>query len=185
MDMLYSFQNKYPKIHPSVFITQSSEIIGDVEIGENASVWFNVVIRGDVHWIKIGNNTNIQDGSILHVTNQKAPLKIGNNVSVAHSVTLHGCTISDFVLVGMGAVILDYAEIGTECMIAAGSLITPRTKIPPRSMVMGSPAKVVRELTAEEIAFLHQSAENYKNYVNMYKPQCDTKGDCYVLKSDI
>lgn len=167
--MLYSYRGISPKLHPTVFKTPSSEIIGDVEAGAHCSFWFNVVVRGDVHWIKIGEGTNIQDGSVLHVTNQKAPLSIGNNVTVGHSVTLHGCTIGDFVLVGMRAVIMDHAEIAAECMIGAGALVTPGTKVPPRSLVIGSPAKVSRSLREEEIRFLHQSAENYKAYVQNYR----------------
>ena len=167
--MVYTFRGITPKIHPTVFKTPSSDIIGDVEIGADASIWFNVVIRGDVHWIKIGEGTNIQDGSILHVTHKKAPLKIGNNVTVGHSVTLHGCTIQDFVLVGMRAVIMDDVEVGEESIIGAGALVTQGMKIPPRSMVLGSPAKVVRPLKPEEIAFLHKSAQNYKDYVAMYR----------------
>lgn len=167
--MVYTFRGITPKIHPSVFKTPSSEIIGDVEIGEDCSIWFNTVIRGDVHSIRIGTATNIQDGSILHVTHKKASLTIGNNVTVGHSVTLHGCTVRDFVLVGMRAVVMDGAEIGQESIVAAGALVTQDTKIPPRSMVMGSPAKVVRTLTEEEVAFLHKSAENYKQYVKWYR----------------
>lgn len=167
--MVHTFRGKTPKLHPSVFTTPSTQIVGDVEVGENASLWFNVVVRGDVHWIRIGHDTNVQDGSILHVTYQKAPLTIGNGVTVGHMVTLHGCTIKDFVLVGMRSVVMDHAEIGEESIIGAGALVTENTKIPPRSLVLGSPAKVVRPLRDEEIAFLHQSAENYKKYVQWYR----------------
>lgn len=167
--MLHSFRGISPKLHSSVFKTPSSDIIGDVEIGENSSVWFNVVIRGDVNSIRIGKDSNVQDGSILHVTHKTASLTIGNGVTVGHSVTLHGCTIKDFVLIGMRAVILDGAVIGEESLIGAGALVTQGTIIPPRSMVLGSPAKVVRSLRDEEIAFLHQSPENYKQYVAWYR----------------
>ena len=167
--MVYPFRGVTPKLHPSVFKTPSAEIIGDVEIGADSSLWFNVVVRGDVNSIRIGHGTNVQDGSILHVTYQKASLNIGNNVTIGHSVTLHGCTLKDFVLVGMRAVVMDHAEIGEECIIGAGALVTEGTKIPPRSLVLGSPAKVVRPLKDEEIAFLHKSAENYKQYVKWYR----------------
>jgi carbonic anhydrase/acetyltransferase-like protein (isoleucine patch superfamily) len=167
--MVYPFRGIVPKIHPSVFLTPSSDIIGDVEIGADSSVWFNVVIRGDVHSIKIGQSTNIQDGSILHVTHKKAALTLGNHITVGHSVTLHGCTIEDHVLIGMRAVVMDHAEIGAESLIGAGALVTQGTKIPPRSLVMGSPAKLMRPLTEEEIAFLHRSPENYKQYVKWYR----------------
>lgn len=167
--MVYSFRGITPKLHPSVFKTPSAEIIGDVEIGADCSLWFNVVVRGDVNSIRIGEGTNVQDGSILHVTFKKAALTIGNNVTVGHSVTLHGCTVKDFVLVGMRAVIMDHAEIGEESIVGAGALVTEGTKIPPRSLVIGSPAKVARPLKDEEIAFLHKSAENYKQYVKWYR----------------
>lgn len=167
--MVYTFRGTTPKLHPSVFKTPTSEIIGDVEIGANSSVWFNVTIRGDVHSIRIGENTNVQDGSVLHVTHQKAPLLIGNNVTIGHSAVLHGCTIGDAVLVGMRATVMDGAEVGEESIVGAGALVTQGMKIPPRSMVLGAPAKVVRALKTEEIADLHQSAENYKQYVHWYR----------------
>lgn len=167
--MVYSFRGFAPKLHPSVFKTPSAEIIGDVEIGADCSLWFNVVVRGDVNSIRIGEGTNVQDGSILHVTFNKAALTIGNNVTIGHSVTLHGCTVKDLVLVGMRAVIMDHAEIGEESIVGAGALVTEGTKIPPRSLVVGSPAKVVRPLRDEELAFLRKSAENYKQYVKWYR----------------
>lgn len=167
--MVYPFRGITPKLHPTVFKTPSADIIGDVEIGADSSIWFNVVIRGDVNTIRIGHSTNVQDGSILHVTFKRAALQIGNHVTIGHSVTLHGCTINDFVLVGMRAVVMDHAEIGQECIIGAGALVTEGTKIPPRSLVLGSPAKVVRPLKDEEIAFLSKSAENYKQYVKWYR----------------
>lgn len=167
--MVHSFRGVSPRIHPSVFLTPSTQVVGDVEIGENSSLWFNVVARGDVHWIKIGSNTNIQDNTVLHVSFQKAPLTIGNGVTVGHMVTLHGCTIKDYVLVGMRAVVMDHAEIGEESMIGAGALVTQDMKVPPRSLVLGAPAKVVRPLTEEEIAYLHKSADNYKQYVQWYR----------------
>lgn len=167
--MIYEHKGVLPKIAKTAFITPSADVIGDVTIGEDCSLWFNVVVRGDVHWIKIGDGTNIQDGSILHVTHKKAPLDVRKNVTVGHSVTLHGCTIEDTVLVGMRAVIMDGAVIGSESIVGAGALVTQNTIVPPRSMVLGSPAKVVRTLKPEEIAFLHQSAENYKNYVKGFR----------------
>lgn len=167
--MVHSFRGITPKLHPSVFKTPSSQIIGDVEIGADSSLWFNVVVRGDVNSIRIGEGTNVQDGTILHVTFKKAALNIGNNVTIGHSVTLHGCTIKDYVLIGMRAVVMDHAEVGEECIIGAGALVTENTKIPPRSLVLGSPGKVARPLKDEEIAFLRKSAENYKQYVKWYR----------------
>lgn len=167
--MVYSFRGITPKLHPTVFKTPSADIVGDVEIGKDCSLWFNVVVRGDVHSIRIHDGTNVQDGSILHVTHKKASLTIGKNVTIGHGVILHGCTLGDFVLVGMRATIMDHAEIGEECLVGAGALVTQGTKIPPRSLVIGAPAKVARALTDEEIAFLHKSAENYKQYVKWYR----------------
>lgn len=159
--MILPHRKRWPKIHETAFVAPSADIIGEVEIGSHSSVWFQCVIRGDVQKIQIGDHTNIQDHSVLHATRSKTPLKIGDQVTVGHRVALHGCTIGNRVLVGMGSIVLDEVEIGDECFIGAGSLITQKTKIPPQSLVFGSPAKVIRSLTAEEIAFLSQSAANY------------------------
>lgn len=168
--MIYEFQGKRPKLHPSCFVVPSADLIGDLEAGENCSFWFNVTVRADVQPIRIGHDTNIQDGSVLHVTHiPEAKLTIGNGVTVGHSVTLHGCTIEDNCLIGMRAVILDHAVIGKESVVGAGALVTQGTVIPPRSMVLGSPAKVVRQLEPEEVEFLFKSPENYKSYAKMYR----------------
>ena len=159
--MIIPFRTIWPKIHETAFVAPSADIIGDVEIGAHSSVWFQCVIRADVHRIRIGNNTNIQDHSTLHVTRKRSSLTIGNDVTVGHRVMLHGCTIGNRVLVGMGTIILDDAKIGDDCIIGAGSLVTQRVEIPSRSLVMGSPARVVRPLTDEELAFLPVSAQNY------------------------
>jgi carbonic anhydrase/acetyltransferase-like protein (isoleucine patch superfamily) len=167
--MILPYRGRWPKIHETAFVAPSADIIGDVEIGSNSSVWFQCVIRGDVHRIRIGSKTNIQDHSMLHVTRVKSPLKIGDEVTVGHRVTIHGCTLGNRILVGMGAIILDDAEIGDECIIGAGTLITKKTKIPPRSLVLGSPGKVVRGLTEEELAFLSKSAANYVGDATEYQ----------------
>ena len=159
--MILPYRGKWPKIHETAFVAPSADIVGDVEIGDHSSIWFQCVIRGDVHQIRIGNSTNIQDHSMLHVTRVKSPLTIGNEVTVGHRVLLHGCTIGNRILIGMGAIIMDDAEIGDNCIIGAGTLITKRTKIPPGHLVMGSPGKVIRPLNAEELAFLGKSAANY------------------------
>jgi carbonic anhydrase/acetyltransferase-like protein (isoleucine patch superfamily) len=151
----------WPVIHETTFVAPSADVIGEVTIGSHSSVWFQVVIRGDVHSISIGNRTNIQDHTMLHVTRKKSRLVIGDEVTVGHRATLHGCTIGNRVLIGMGAIILDDAEIGDDCIIGAGALVTKNTKIPPKSVVMGAPAKVVRQITDEELAFLPKSAANY------------------------
>jgi carbonic anhydrase/acetyltransferase-like protein (isoleucine patch superfamily) len=159
--MILPFRGRWPKIHETAFVAPSADIIGDVEIGDHSSVWFQCVIRGDVHHIRIGNSTNIQDHSALHVTRSKSPLQIGNEVTVGHRVTLHGCTLGNRILVGMGSLILDDVVVGDECIIGAGTLITQRTQIPPRSLVLGTPGKVVRVLTDDEVAYLAKSAANY------------------------
>jgi len=145
----------------SVFLAPSADIIGEVSIGAQSSVWFQVVIRGDVNWIRIGSRTNIQDHSMLHVTRKKSPLSIGDEVTVGHRVTLHGCTIGNRVLLGMGAIVLDDAVIGDDCVIGAGALVTQKMQVPSGSLVFGSPAKVIRPLRNEELAFLKASAQNY------------------------
>jgi len=159
--MILPHHGRWPKIHETAFVAPSCDLIGEVEIGSHSSVWFQCVVRGDVNWIKIGARTNIQDGSVLHVTRKASPLTIGDEVTVGHSVTLHGCTLGNRILVGMGSVILDDAEIGDDCVIGAGALITKGVKVPPKSLVMGVPAKVTRGLDAEEIAFLKRSADHY------------------------
>ena len=158
-----------PQIDASVFLAPSACVIGDVQIGEKSSLWFNVLVRGDVNYIRIGKRTNIQDGTVIHVTLKTHPTVIGDDVSVGHSVTLHGCTIHDGCLIGIGAIILDGVEVGESSMVAAGSLLTPGTKIPPRSLVMGSPARVRKELTDAECADFHSIAERYIKYQDDYR----------------
>ncbi|MEC4678881.1 MAG: gamma carbonic anhydrase family protein [Nitrospirota bacterium] len=166
--MIQSFLDIFPTIPSSVFIAPSADVIGDVVLGEESSVWFGTVIRGDVHYIRIGARTNIQDLSMLHVTRKTHPLVIGNEVTVGHHVTLHGCTLKDRVLVGMGAVILDGAVVGENAMVGAGALVTQGMEIPPGSLVFGNPAKVKRSLKPEELSFLGQSAQNYVDLAGAY-----------------
>lgn len=158
-----------PKIHKSVFIAEGARIIGDVEIGSESSIWFNTVVRGDVHYIRIGSRTNIQDNCVLHVTHKKYALDIGSNVTVGHNAVLHGCTVEDFCLIGMGAIVLDNATIHAHSLIAAGALVQGGFEVPEGSMVAGVPAKIKRPLTAEETEFLKQSAQNYVDYVKTYR----------------
>lgn len=160
-----------PRIHPSVFITEGVKIIGDVEIAEDSSVWYNVVIRGDVNYIRIGKRTNIQDLSMLHVTHDFFPLTIGDNVSVGHSVSLHGATIKNNILIGIGAIVLDGAIINNNCLIAAGTLVREGVEVPEGVLFAGVPGKVIRELRPEEIQRIAQNAENYVNYVKNYRNQ--------------
>ena len=158
--MLYSFKGKIPTLEKNVFIAEGARVIGEVELGAETSVWYNSVIRGDLASIKIGKRANIQDMSVIHV-NQGQPVIIEDEVSVGHSVILHGCTIKKASLIGMGAIILNGAIIEEESLVAAGSLITENKTFPPRVLIMGSPAKVIRELTEKEILSLRLTAGRY------------------------
>lgn len=161
---VFPYDGMLPDIHESVYLAPGVKIIGDVAIGKNSSVWYNSVVRGDVHYVKIGYDTNIQDLSMLHVTNGTYPLTIGNKVTIGHSVKLHGCTLHDSCLVGIGAIILDGAVVETHSMVAAGAIVTPGFVVPSGKLVAGIPAKVIRDLTAAEIEDIDQSAERYKAY---------------------
>ena len=162
---------KFPQIAASAYIDPSAVVIGDVVIGEESSVWPMTVIRGDVHFIRIGNRTNIQDGCVLHVMKDLNPLVLGDEVTVGHSVTLHGCTIESRVLIGMGCIILNGAVIGADSIIAAGTLVTERTVIPAGSLVMGSPGNVKRPLTEADQKSIAAYAERYVGYKNIYKSE--------------
>ncbi len=164
---LFPYLNLFPKISPNVFLASGVKIIGDVEIGENSSVWYNTVIRGDVHYIRIGSMTNIQDCSMLHVTNGKYPLNIGSNVTIGHSVTLHGCTLNDLCLIGMGAIVLDGAVIEEKSMVAAGSVVKPNFVVPTGKLAGGVPAKVIRDLSETEMKEFENSAQRYKKYTEL------------------
>ena len=150
---LRPFRGQSPRVDPSCFVEDSAQVIGDVELGEDSSVWFNTVIRGDVNAVRIGKRTNIQDLSMIHVTSHQHTTNLGDDVTVGHHVVLHGCTIGNRVLVGMGSVVMDGVEVGDDCIIGAGALVTPGTKIPPGSMALGSPARVKRPLTEEERSY--------------------------------
>ena len=166
--MIYRYQKYKPVFGKNVFVAPSAEIIGNVSIGNDCGIWFNVTIRGDVHYIRIGDETNIQDNSVLHVTNGRFPLTIGKQVTVAHGVALHGCTINDQTLVGIGAIVLDDVEVGEKSIIAAGSLLREGKKFPGASLIAGSPAKVIRPLKKEELEKNLQYARNYIGYKNEY-----------------
>ncbi|HBF12191.1 MAG TPA: gamma carbonic anhydrase family protein [Deltaproteobacteria bacterium] len=176
---LFSFDSIQPKIHASCFVAPQACVIGDVEIGEGSSIWFQTVVRGDVNTIRIGKKTNIQDLCMVHVTNRDAPKPaptvIGDEVTVGHRVVLHGCTIKDRCLIGIGSIILDGAVIEEECMIGAGSLVTPGTIIPRGHLAWGSPAKVTRPLTAAEKKFLRLSAAHYAQLAKKYGEEGDRK----------
>jgi carbonic anhydrase/acetyltransferase-like protein (isoleucine patch superfamily) len=167
--MIRPFRGTHPQIHESAFIEASAQIIGDVHIGEQSSVWFNAVVRGDVFYIRIGDRTNIQDGTVVHVTNGTHATILEDEVTVGHNATLHGCYIERGCLVGMGAIVMDDVRVGAQSLIAAGSLLAPGTIIPPRSLVMGSPARVKRPLNREEVASLDVFWKNYIEYTKVYK----------------
>jgi len=174
--MIYDFKNFTPKLGKNTWVAPSADVIGDVTIGEDCSIWFGTVIRGDVHYITIGDRTSIQDLSMVHITHHKkedrsdgSPTIIGSDVTIGHRVMLHGCIIEDACLIGMSATILDNAVIGKESIVGAGSLVTKNKKFPPRSLIMGSPAKVVRELTDAEVEELYASAKRYVSFKNEYQ----------------
>jgi len=161
---IFPYQGVYPRIDENVFLASGVKIIGNVEIGSNSSVWYNSVIRGDVHYIKIGESTNIQDCSMLHVTNGKFPLNIGNKVTIGHSVSLHGCTLHDLCLIGIGAIVLDGAVVEKNSMVAAGALVKQNFIVPSGKLVAGVPVKVIRDLTKEEIKDIEAGASRYVEY---------------------
>ena len=162
--MLRSFKGQSPRVDVTAYVDESAQVVGDVEIGAESSVWMNVVIRGDVHHIRIGKRTNIQDLTMVHVMRETHPTIIGDEVTVGHSAIVHGVTIENRVLVGMGAVLLNGVHIEEDCVIAAGSLLTEGTRVPARSLVMGRPGKVKRALTDMEIAEIRWYADNYVTY---------------------
>jgi carbonic anhydrase/acetyltransferase-like protein (isoleucine patch superfamily) len=153
-----------PRVHPSAFIDDSAQVIGDVEIGEESGVWMCAVLRGDVHAIRVGRRSNIQDGTIVHVMTGTHPTTIGDHVTIGHGAIVHGCTIENQCLIGMGAILLNGAHIGTGSIVAAGTLVTENMKVPPKSMVMGSPGKVKRLLTQAEIVEVARYADRYVEY---------------------
>jgi len=167
--MILPYQNIYPKIHDSVLIAEGAQVIGDVEIEKDSSIWFNTVVRGDVNYIRIGERTNIQDLTMIHVTYKKFPTLIGNDNSIGHSAVIHGCKIDDFVMVGIGAKILDNAHISSYSLIAAGSVVKESFEVPSGVMVAGVPAKIIRDLRPEEIKMIKQNAKNYLFYCQQYK----------------
>jgi len=152
-----------------VFVAEGARIIGDVEIEEQSSIWFNTIVRGDVNYIRIGACTNVQDNSVLHVTSETAPLHIGSEVTIGHNAVLHGCTVDDCCLIGMGAIVLDGARIGKNSLVAAGATVLEGFNVPEGMLVAGVPAKIKRPLTEEEKHFLHQSAANYIRYCDNYR----------------
>jgi carbonic anhydrase/acetyltransferase-like protein (isoleucine patch superfamily) len=167
------FRGKRPQIDPSAFVADNATIIGDVTIGARSSVWFGAVLRGDVFHIRIGEDTSIQDNTVIHVTHDQYATTVGSRVTVGHSVTLHGCTVGDSCIIGMGAILLDQSVIGERCIVGAGALVTPGTKIPAGHLAVGSPARPKRPLTDDELSWLDSSAGHYAELVRSYAADPD------------
>lgn len=170
--MIIKFDDKEPKMHKSCFIAGSADIIGDVELEENVNIWFGVVLRGDKNYIRIGSGTNVQDNTTVHISGESLnnlPTIIGRNVTIGHNAIIHACTINDNVLIGMGSIILDGAVIGKNTIVGAGTLVPPNKHIPEGVLVIGSPCKVVRELSKEEIQGITDSALDYVKTAEKYK----------------
>lgn len=167
--MIEQFLSKTPKIPASVFVAPGAKIVGDVELGEDCSIWFNAVLRGDVNFIRVGRRTNIQDGAIVHVTFKKNATVIGHDVTVGHGAILHGCTVKDHVLIGMGAKVLDGSLIGRYALIAAGAVVKEGCEVPEKTLMAGVPAKPIRILTENEIGAIEQSAQRYIQYAESYR----------------
>ncbi len=166
--MIRTFQGVKPTIPTSCFIEETGVVIGDVVLGEHCSVWFHAVVRGDVHCIRIGDRTNVQELCMLHVTHDTHPLIIGNKVTIGHGAILHGCTIKDRVLIGMGAIVMDGAVIGEDSVVGAGALVVEGMVVPQKSVVLGSPGRIRRTTSEAELKWITASAENYVKYAGQY-----------------
>lgn len=167
--MIYNINNSQPQYNPNTcFIAPSADVVGNVTLGDGVSIWFQTVIRADNDAVNIGSNSNIQDGSVIHV-DKGQPVTIGDNVTVGHKVMLHGCEVGNNSLIGMGAIVLNGAKIGNNCIVGAGSLVTENKTFANNSLIMGSPAKVVKTLTDEQVSLLQQSAQHYVEKVDVYK----------------
>jgi carbonic anhydrase/acetyltransferase-like protein (isoleucine patch superfamily) len=166
--LIRGFRGKMPQLDASAFVADNATVIGDVAVGARSSIWFGAVLRGDVFHIRIGEETSIQDNSVIHVTHDQYATVVGNRVTVGHGVTLHGCTVGDACIIGMGAIILDQAVIGERSIIGAGALVTPGTRIPPGTLAVGSPARPKRPLSEEELTWLEASAAHYVELTRLY-----------------
>ncbi len=167
--MIAPFGDRRPAIDPTAYVAEAAVVIGDVVIGSESSVWFHAVVRGDVHHVRIGARSNVQDNATIHVVSGRFATILGDGVTVGHNAVLHGCTVEDGALVGMGAIVLDGAIVGAASLVGAGALVTPGTAIPPRSLVLGSPARRVREVSDAELARLRTSAANYVALARRYR----------------
>ncbi len=168
--VILPYKGKMPLLAPGVFVASGAQIIGDTEIGEDSSIWFNTVIRGDCNYIRIGKRTNIQDGTVIHVTNTFHPTIIGDDVTVGHGVVLHGCRISNLCLIGMGAIVMDDVTIPERCLVAAGSLVPPGKTFNPGTLIKGNPAREARALSDKELGEFERSVRYYLEYKRGYVP---------------
>lgn len=167
--MILPFRGHTPRLDPTSIVQETAVLIGDVELGAEASVWFHTVIRADIHHVRIGPRSNIQDNATIHVTRDRFPTIVGAGVTVGHAAIVHGCVVEDGCLVGMGAVVMDGCVIGADSLVGAGALVTPGTRIPPRSLVLGSPARRVRDVSDEELAGIRAAADNYVALAREYR----------------
>lgn len=181
--MIYEFLKRTPQFDETVFVAPSADVIGDVELGKESSVWFNVTIRGDVNFIRIGERSNVQDNVCIHVMNQTGPTIIGDEVTIGHGAVVHGCTIEDRVLIGMNATILDKAVVQSDVIIAAGTLVPPNKTLESGYLYMGSPAKAIRRLTEEEIQSIRQYSANYVKYMRAYQQKDTYEENPFYTKS--
>jgi len=171
MALIRAWGGKEPRLADGVWVADGAVVLGDVEIGPGSSIWFGAILRGDVNSIRVGARTNVQDLSILHVSSGTHPTWVGDDVTLGHRVTLHGCTVKDRCLIGIGAVVLDGAVVGEDAMVGAGALVPPGMVVPPGTLAVGSPARVKRELTPAEIAYFPRSAGNYAGYAEKYRKE--------------
>jgi gamma-carbonic anhydrase len=166
--MIRAYQGVRPKLGERVYVDASAQVIGDVELADHSSVWMNAVVRGDVNFVRIGARSNIQDNCVVHVQTDTHPTVVADHVTVGHSVTLHGCSVGAYCLIGIGAILLNGAEVGAESIVGAGALVPEGMRIPPRSLVLGVPARVRRAVSADELEMLRRSAESYYEYKEIY-----------------
>ena len=169
LPMIDSFLGRFPRLGADVYVSDTAAVVGDVTLGDGASIWFGASLRGDVHWIHVGASSNVQDNATVHVSRGTHPCWIGRGVTIGHNAVVHGCTVEDDVLIGMGAVVLDGAVVGAGSLVGAGALVTGGTRIPPRSLVLGSPARVVRRLTEAEVERNRANAAHYVRMARMYR----------------
>ena len=166
--MIKSFQDKVPLLGQNVYIAETATVIGDVTLGDNVNIWFGTVLRGDMHFIRVGSCSNIQDNAVVHVTTTVSPTHIGSGVTIGHGAIIHGCTIEDYCMIGMGAIVMDDVVIGTGSLVGAGALVPPNMKVPPKSLVVGVPGTVLRKVTDEEYTMIIERPQEYIDLATIY-----------------